>query len=391
MALAASLLKNFQYRVNAQGGVLEGDVVTIVDNTPFPDTDVARRRKITVQFTDGSQGYLLPRALEDLPCGVVPEGVEVAEAMPAAVLPPQFNVTTAEEAGPISVPVLDKATATTIVVDKITDPMDPRLDHLRPSKAKVKRYIRSEMKNGMSDVELLLHYTSDDYRARNDGRPVNLALKGDTQSGKTFLVEVLAVMWAELLGLPKPMPVFTLSGSSGVTDFDMFGQTTSYTDPVTGIATLIWLPGIVELAAQVGGILYLDEINAMAERVTSSLHPLLDHRHTFVNRNKPVWRGAKFMPKVITDNLDLWIIATYNEGYHGMGKMNEALHQRFDHILWDYDEAVEAKLIKSPTVRLIGQAMRIARKAKKLRTPFGTAAMERLERKRQNLRSRDGH
>ena len=32
----------------------------------------------------------------------------------------------------------------------------------------------------------------------------------------------------------------------------------------------MWLPGVVDLAAQVGGILYLDEVNAMGERVTSS-------------------------------------------------------------------------------------------------------------------------
>ena len=354
MALAASLIKGFQYRVNQQGGMLEGDVVTIVDNTPFPDSDIGRRRKITVRFTDGSEGYLLPRALEDRPCGVEPSVDAQAfqhggtllldEVAPA----PRFNVTTKEEAGPVSVPVLDTATAATIVVDKITDPMDDRLDHLRPKPSKVKRYIKREMKNGMSDVEMLLLYTSDDFRATNGMFPANLALKGDTQSGKTILVEVLAVLWAELLGLPKPMPVFTLSGSSGVTDFDLFGQMTSYADPLTGTDRLIWLPGIVELAAQCGGILYLDEINAMDARVTSSLHPLLDHRHTFTNRNKPVWSKGQFMPEVTRAHPDLWIIATYNEGYQGIGKMNEALHGRWDHIQWDYDEKVENTLVKSP-------------------------------------------
>ena len=33
-------------------------------------------------------------------------------------------------------------------IDPITDPMDPRLDHLRPSKAKVKLYINRIMANG---------------------------------------------------------------------------------------------------------------------------------------------------------------------------------------------------------------------------------------------------
>ena len=100
------------------------------------------------------------------------------------------------------------------VIDPITDPMDPRLDHLRPSRAKVKRYIHRMMSNGMTDVEFLLLFASDDYRIANEGRPASIALKGDTQSGKTFLVEVLAVAWADSLGLPQPMPIFTISGSS---------------------------------------------------------------------------------------------------------------------------------------------------------------------------------
>ena len=107
------------------------------------------------------------------------------------------------------------------------------------------------MSNGMTDVDFLLTFTNDVYRAKNEGRPANVMLKGDTQSGKTFLVEVLAIAWADMLGLPKPMPVFTLSGSSGITDFDLFGQTASYTDPTTGRESLVWLPGLVDLARPV--------------------------------------------------------------------------------------------------------------------------------------------
>jgi MoxR-like ATPase len=268
---------------------------------------------------------------------------------------------------------------TTFAVTPITDPMDIRLDHLRPSKAKVKQYLSRTMDNGMSDVDFLLTFTSDAYRAKNEGRPANVMLKGDTQSGKTFLVEVLAVAWAEKMGLPKPMPIFTLSGSSGITDYDLFGQTTSYTDPVTGIEALVWLPGLVDLASFVGGILYLDEINAFSERVTSSLHPLTDHRHHFINRNKPVYKNGQFMPDAVTADLDLWIIGTYNEGYRGMSEMNEAFINRFRHICWGYDDAVESKLITSSAIRLLGEALRTARQANQVRTPVGTAALQRAQ------------
>jgi MoxR-like ATPase len=365
MALAASLIPGFKYTILK--GVLEDEVVTIINNVPFLDGDAeGRQRKITVAGPDGKEFYILPRLLSDRPVGVVDE-----DSHQAPVFVPV----------PSPVPTMETPMqqAVALVLAPITDPMDPRLDHLRPNRAKIKQYIKRVMPNGMTDVEFLLNFTSDAYRAKNEGRPANIMLKGDTQGGKTFLVEVLADEWSKALGLPKPMPIFTLSGSSGITDYDLYGQTTSYTDPMTGREMLVWLPGMADLAAQVGGILYLDEVNAMGERVTSSLHPLTDHRHHFINRNKPVFKGGQFMPDAVTADLDLWVIGTYNEGYRGMGEMNEAFINRFRHLVWDYDQEVEQKLIPSPAIRLLGDALRTARSANQVRTPVGTAALQRVQ------------
>lgn len=381
MALAASLLPGFQYEIT--GGPLEGEIVTIVDNTPFPDGDPGgRQRKITALDPMGGEFYILPRLLSNSP-------VSMQGAAPAAVAP----VIPANPALAAQVNLANPMVATTpaeiasvlagtpgIVQTPITDPMDSRLDHLRPSRSKVKRYLSREMSNGQTDIDFLLTFTNDDYRAENDGRPANVMLKGDTQSGKTILVEVLAVKWAEAMGLPKPMPIFTLSGSSGVTDFDLFGQTTSFTHPETGVESLVWLPGMADLAAQCGGILYLDEVNAMGERVTSSLHPLCDSRHMFINRNKAVLRGGQIMPDIVSAHMDLWIVGTYNEGYRGMAEMNEAFINRFRHIRWGYDQGVELKLIKSAAVRLLGDALRTSRAKNAIRTPIGTAALQKVER-----------
>jgi hypothetical protein len=372
MALAASLLPGFKYEI--LGGTLEGEIVTIVDNTPFPDSDTeGRKRKITVLSPEGTEYYILPRLLSNSPVGMdTPAPAPVTTIAPAL---PGVAATVAELTAVVAQPV-----AGITVQVPITDPMDPRLDHLRPSRSKVKRYINREMANGMLDVDFLLTFTNDEYRAENEGRPANVMLKGDTQSGKTMLVEVLAVLWADKMGLPKPMPIFTISGSSGVTDFDLYGQTTSFTNPTTGVESLVWLPGMVDLAAQAGGILYLDEVNAMGERVTSSLHPLADARHHFVNRNKAVLRNGTILPEVTSAHMDLWILGTYNEGYRGMGEMNEAFINRFRHIRWGYDSAVELKLIKSAAVRLLGDALRTSRQRNSIRTPIGTAALQKVER-----------
>jgi nitric oxide reductase NorQ protein/cobaltochelatase CobS len=376
MALAVSLIPGFQYRVLK--GLLEGELVTIVDNTPFPDGDIeGRQRKITVSGPDGEQFYIIPRLLDSTPVGV---GTPQAATVPAhsfVQAPPLVEV--AREDLPASIAATVPAGVTVRQFAPITDPMDPRLDHLRPSRAKLKTYINRTMANGQTDTEFLLTFTNDDYRAKNQGRPANVMLKGGTQGGKTFVVEVLAWEWAKKLGLPQPMPIFTLSGSAGITDFDLFGQTTSYTDPLTGQESLVWLPGIVDMAAQVGGILYLDEVNLMKENVTSSLHPLCDHRHYFLNRNKPVFKAGQFLPETVVASEDLWIIGTYNEGYKGTSDMNEAFINRFRHIIWEYDDAVENKLVTSPAIRLLGTALRTAREANQIRTPIGTSALQRVQ------------
>jgi hypothetical protein len=385
MALAASLLPGFQYEILS--GPYEGETVTIVDNTVFPPGH-EHQRKIVVRDPLGGEFYILPRLLADQPVGlpqamapvptpqalVVVRGDDTDEERDS-ILTPESVITQ-----PVAqMPILDMRSGLQLI-NPITDPMDPRLDRFRPSKAVVNRYERRTMSNGTEDVDFMLTFTSDEYRNENDGRPANIMIKGDTQSGKTMLVDVLAVEWSKKMGYDKPMPVFTLSGSSGVTDFDLFGQTTSYTDPVTGIEMLVWLPGLAALAAQCGGILYLDEVNAMGERVTSSLHPLADHRHYFVNRNKAVVVNGAIMPEIVSGHMDLWIVATFNEGYRGMGDLNEAFINRFRTIRWGYDSAVEQKLIHSAAIRLLGDALRTSREKNAVRTPVGTAALMRLER-----------
>lgn len=354
MAKAPALIPGFNYEILS--GMFEGDTVQILDNVPALDGE-PNQRKIRVLHPEGEM-FILPRMLADTP---------IMDAAPAPVAAAPVAALVAEPITTVERLVMANE------VDPITDPMDPRLDHFRPSKSRVRRYINRQMPNGMTDVEFLLSFTKDRYRSENEGRPANVMLKGDTQSGKTILVEVLAIEWAEQMGLPKPMPVFTLSGSSGVTDYDMFGQTTSFED------RLVFLQGVVDLAARVGGILYLDEINAMGERVTSSLHPLCDSRHHFVNRNKPVDKGGIIMPEVVNASLDLWIVGTYNEGYRGMGDMNEAFLNRFRHLTWGYNDAVEATLVKSAAIRTLGDALRTARGKGVLRTPVGTAALQRVE------------
>jgi len=247
---------------------------------------------------------------------------------------------------------------------------DERLDVLRPNPLLAQSYVSRTMPNGKTDVDYLLECWE---------RRENVLLVGDTQGGKTMLVNVLAIAIGERMGLGKPVPVFTLSASNGITDYDLFGQPTSWTDPETGIEHIVWLPGIVDMVARVGGILYLDEVNMMPERVTSSLHPLTDWRRTFTNRAKAVKvPGDGFMPETVVADGNLWIVGTMNPNYRGAGQLNEAFANRFRHLDWSYDAAVERRLVPNEAVRTLGDALRQARATGHIRTPVGTAALMRV-------------
>jgi MoxR-like ATPase len=247
---------------------------------------------------------------------------------------------------------------------------DERLDVLRPNPLLAETYVSRKMANGDTDVEYLMKCWA---------KRENILLVGDTQGGKTMLINVLAIHIGRAMGLDKPVPVFTLSASNGITDFDLFGQPTAWTDPETGIERLVWLPGVVDMAAKVGGILYLDEVNMMPERVTSSLHPCTDWRRTFTNRAKAVKvPGDGFMPETTVLSPDLWIAGTMNPNYRGAGALNEAFANRFRHLDWTYDEKVERMLIPNEAVRTLGDALRQARATGHVRTPIGTSALMRL-------------
>lgn len=249
------------------------------------------------------------------------------------------------------------------------------LDRFRPATPDlVRRYVSRKLAGGVSDIDVLAAYWS----RRVNGYSQNVGLVGDTQSGKTMLVEVMAHVLADKLGLAKPLPVFTLSGSSAITDHDLFGQYRPVVED--GEERLVWMEGIVALACRVGGILYLDEINALPGNVTAALHPVLDDRRQFVNVRHPVSDGnGSYVPEVVPVSPLLWVVCTYNPGYAGMGRTNEAFANRFQWLDWGYDAEIEKRLIKFPAVRVLALALRNARAIRVITTPVGTSALQRLE------------
>lgn len=335
--------------VIVKSGPFGGMTATIVDPTVVPDGQ-PNQRKILIHIDGVGDEWMIPKLLM-IPGQQAPAPVHVQQPV-ASVAPSMPHVVTAS--------------------NPITSLDDDALDPWRPQRSNlIKSYISRMLPGEHKDIDALVTY----WRRRTDGYPTNVGLVGDTQSGKTMLVEVMAHIIGKEMGLKKPLPVFTLAGSSAITDHDLFGQ---YRPDEYG--HLRWMEGVVALAARIGGILYLDEVNAMPGNVTAALHPLLDDRRAFVNIRKPVEVSpGQYMPEVVKCSTDLWVLCTYNPGYAGMSKTNEAFANRFVWLPWGYDEDVEKRLIKSPAIRLLGQALRTARETRAITTPVGTSALQRLE------------
>lgn len=353
MATASTLIVGQEYPVRS--GAFAGHKVRIISTDVVPDGQ-PEQRKMLVHLIEDDGGvcpvYILPRLIDDLRSSRVTEAV-AAPAAPAPVLSP-------------------------LVKDEpITDPMDPRLDAWRPSPRIVRNYVSRVVPGGLKDVDFLLSLWE---QKDENGYSPNILLAGDTQAGKTMLVEVLAVLLAKKLGYPKPLPVFLLSGSSGITDYELFGQTMAYTG-ADGVERLVYMPGIIAMAATIKhAILYLDETNAFGEKVTTAMHPVLDDRRYFINTKRAIKvPGDGYSPDVVKVSPGCWVLGTFNPGYRGMGMHNEAFINRFRVIPWGYDEAVEKKLVSSPAVRLLGAALREARAARTISTPVGTKALQRLD------------
>lgn len=361
MASTAALREG--QRVIIESGPFGGKTAIVLDPKAMPDSPeneaAGIQRKVRVAVLLGENGeetheeYILPRLLDiggDLP------------------LPQTARLTQNQLEGHVAPAVLTRS-------EPITDPMDPALDRFRPSQHVVKKYISRVIPGcNMTDIDFLLSM-----REQRDDRGFspNLALVGETQSGKTMLVEVLACIAAERDGLPKPYPVFTLSGSSGITSYDLYGQTTAV--EINGRETLVWMEGMVPMAARCGAFLYLDEWNAVPPSQAVAVHPLLDDRRKFVNYQRAIPDGhGGWAPEVVEAHNKMWVISTINPGYKGTQTMAEATSNRFRWLPWDYDKETEATLVPSTTVRLMGERLREARQSRILTVPVGTSALQRF-------------
>jgi len=215
-----------------------------------------------------------------------------------------------------------------------------------PDQKWAKTYINRKIEGGILDFDLF------DVAMSNHE---NILIRGHAGSGKTM--SVLAYASA------RGYRYYNVSSNVGLEPSHLFG---SWIPTESG--TFTWQDGAVTSVVRHGGVLLLNEIDFMPERITTILFGLLDDRRQI----QLMENGGE----VIEAHPNLLVIGDHNPNYRGSRPMNQAWKDRFHHKLeFPYDKAIEKKLIPSPSLLEIAEKLRVMSEKGEIDTPISTRSM----------------
>lgn len=207
-------------------------------------------------------------------------------------------------------------------------------------------YISRKLEGGISEFELF-----DSAMTNHE----NILIRGHAGSGKTMSV----LAYASARGLRY----YNVSSNVGLEPSHLFG---SWIPTESG--TFQWQDGAVTSVVRHGGVLLLNEIDFMPERITTILFSLLDDRRQI----QLMENGGE----IIEAHPELLIIGDHNPNYRGSRPMNQAWKDRFHHkVEYPYDKAIERKLIPSPTLLEIVDKLRVMADKGEIDTPISTRSL----------------
>lgn len=187
----------------------------------------------------------------------------------------------------------------------------------------------------------------------------NVLIEGPTGLGKTSAV----IAWAGCHG----KPFYAVSSNVAIDPSQLFGKFVP-----DGFGGFRWQDGPVTDLVRHGGVLLINEINFLPERISTVLFSLLDSRReiTLLDHNG----------EVIIAHDDLLIIADLNPDYEGTRPLNKALRNRFAiQMAWEYDDEVERQLVRGASLRELAGLLRRAQRDGEVDAPVSTGMLVEFE------------
>jgi hypothetical protein len=212
------------------------------------------------------------------------------------------------------------------------------------------KYINRNLTGGVLDFDVF------DY-ARANKREV--LIYGPTGPGKTTSV----IAWAA----KNRLRLAAVSGNAALEPSQLIGKYVP-----DGKGGFEWIDGPVTDVVRNGGVLILDELNFISPKIYTILYSLIDGRRCLILLDH---HG-----ETIQAHPDLTVFATMNPDYIGTTPLNFAMRNRFTiQIPWDYDDEVEAKLVKSKAILTIAKQLRSESAKGEIDTPISTNMLMELE------------
>lgn len=215
-----------------------------------------------------------------------------------------------------------------------------------PDKKWADTYISRKLEGGITEFQLF-----DSAMANHE----NILIRGHAGSGKTMSV----MAYASARGLRY----YNVSSNVGLEPSHLFGSWIP-----TEAGSFQWQDGAVTSVVRYGGVLLLNEIDFMPERITTILFSLLDDRRQI----QLMENGGE----IIEAHPNLLIIGDHNPNYRGSRPMNQAWKDRFHHkVEYPYDKAIEKKLIPSATLLELVEKLRVMADKGEIDTPISTRSL----------------
>jgi hypothetical protein len=216
-----------------------------------------------------------------------------------------------------------------------------------PTAEQVAGYVTRKFANGVDEIAIY------DYAITNKK---NVLLEGEAGTGKTTSAKHYAFV--------RNLPFYSFSSSVGAEYSQLFGKVIIGDD---GKPT--WQDGVITQIWKTGGVLVIDEINFLPPKIASSLHNALDGNRVLTLLDK---KG-----EVVVANPNLLVVGSYNNGYRGTNRMNEAFMDRFTFKMkYEYDTEIEKKFIPSKALLTLFSQMRADSLNGLYETPLSTRLLK---------------